>query len=336
MLPHFGRGERWALLAAASYTVVNITLRAAAPEIDPVLGAFLRQVPVAVIAWLVVLRSGAVEFRPGHPAFLGRDLVWVLLASGAVSLVLGNIAYQLALVTAGLGVSVSGIQAGSVLGGLVLSAVSLREPPTRQQTLGAAIILAGLAAIGVAQAGGLLDLWYLGLLFAVGAGSCYAASNALTRVVQKRRPLLFVTLAGSSVGGLVPLAAIIALREIAAPGVVFGSLAPATVAVVLAAGLANALALASLALAVRYTTVASTNVVSAAAIVFSFVGSVLIFGEVGTPPMVVGVLLVIAGLLVAQLRRQGRLGEGAAGVAREEGAGVAADEEGRSAGGATA
>ncbi len=308
MLPHIGRGERWALLAAASYTVVNITLRAAAPEVDPVLGAFLRQVPVAVIAWLVVLRSGAVEFRPGHPEFLGRDLVWVLLASGAVSLVLGNIAYQLALVTAGLGVTVSGIQAGSVLGGLVLSTVSLREPPTREQAIGAAVIVAGLAAIGVAQTSGLSELWSLGLLFAVAAGSCYAAANALTRVVQKRRPLLFVTLAGSSVGGLAPLAAIIGAREALEPGAVFGGLSLATVGVVLAAGLANALALASLALAVRYTTVASTNVVSAAAIVFSFVGSIVIFGEVGTPPMVVGVLLVIAGLLIAQLRRAGRLG----------------------------
>ncbi len=298
-----GRGERWALLAAASYTVVNITLRAAAPEIDPVLGAFLRQVPVAVIAWLVVLRSGAVEFRPGHPAFLGRDLVWVLLASGAVSLVVGNIAYQLALVTAGLGVSVSGIQAGSVLGGLVLSTISLREPPTRAQGLGAAIVLAGLAAIGVAQTSGLLPLWYVGLLLAVTAGSCYAAANALTRVVQKRRPLLFVTLAGASVGGLVPLGLLIGARELLEPGSVLGGLAPTTVGVVLAAGLANALALASLALAVRYTTVASTNVVSAAAIVFSFVGSVVIFREVGSPPMVAGVALVVIGLVVAQIRR---------------------------------
>lgn len=303
--PAFGRGERWALLAAASYTVVNITLRAAAPEIDPVLGAFLRQVPVAAIAWLVVLRSGAPEFRPGQPAFLGRYLIWVLLASGAVSLVVGNIAYQLALVTAGLGVTVSGIQAGSVLGGLVLSSVSLREPPTREQTIGALVIVAGLAAIGVAQTSGLAELWWLGLLFAVTAGTCYAAANALTRIVQKRRPLLFVTLAGSSVGGLVPLGAIIVGREIVAPGVVFGGLEPQTVGVVLAAGLANALALASLALAVRYTTVASTNVVSAAAIVFSFLGSVVIFGEVGTLPMVFGVGLVIAGLLVAQLRRPG-------------------------------
>lgn len=314
-LPELGRGERWALLAAASYTVVNITLRAAAPEIDPVLGAFLRQVPVAVIAWVVVLRSGAVEFRPGHPAFLGRDLVWALLASGAVSLVVGNIAYQLALTTAGLGVSVSGIQAGSVLGGLVLSTLSLREPPTREQSIGAAIILAGLAAIGLAQTSGLLELWYVGLVLAVVAGSCYAAANALTRVVQKRRPLLFVTLAGSSVGGLIPLAAIIVGREILEPGAVFGGLAPTTVAVVLFAGLANALALASLALAVRYTTVASTNVVSAAAIVFSFVGSVAIFGEVGSLPMILGVVLVVGGLVVAQVRRSPGVGSQISGAA---------------------
>jgi drug/metabolite transporter (DMT)-like permease len=73
---------------------------------------------------------------------------------------------------------------------------------------------------------------------------------------------------------------------------------------VLAAGVANALALASLALAVRAAPVATVNTISSGSIVLSFLASVFIFGESGSPPMVLGITLVTAGIVVAQLRRR--------------------------------
>jgi len=39
--------------------------------------------------------------------------------------------------------------------------------------------------------------------------------------------------------------------------------------------------------------------------VFSFVASVVLFQETGSPPMILGVLLVTAGIVIAQLRRGG-------------------------------
>lgn len=300
----FGPGERWALVSAIAYTVVNVMLRAAAPSIDPVLGSLLRQVPLAIVAWFMVARGGFAEYRPRDPAFLGWRLISYLLAAGAISFVVGNVLYFLALTNGGLGITVSGIQAGSVLGGLWIGLLFLRERPRSMQVAGAVLILAGLVFVAIASSrGDVADLWWLGLVFALMAGTSYAASNALNRVVQKARPVLFVALAGSSLGGMVPLALVALVRSIGQPGSM--AVDGPSVAAVLLAGCANAVALAGLALAVRTATVATVNTISSAAIVLSFVASVTIFGETGSLPMVAGVLFVTAGIVVAQLRRGG-------------------------------
>lgn len=299
----FGRGERWAIVSALAYTAVNVTLRAAAPTIDPVLGSLVRQIPLALIAAVIVLGSGAREIRPRSPEFLGWRLVIALLVGGAASFVIGNIMYFQALTTGGLGVTVGGVQAASVLGGLWIGFVALRERPVREQILGAALIVAGLIEIGVAQTATVADLWWIGLLFALGAGTTYAISNTISRYVQRLRPLLFATLLVSSLGGMVPLSLILAGR--AATGDSIAVAGPSVVAV-LGAGLANAVALASLALAVRAAPVATVNTISSASIVLSFAASVLIFSETGSPPMIVGVTLVTAGIIVAQSRRRVR------------------------------
>jgi drug/metabolite transporter (DMT)-like permease len=296
----FGPGERWAFVSALAYTAVNITLRLAAPKIDPALGSLLRLLPLTVIAAVVVLAAGAREVQPRRPEFLGWRLVGALLVGGASSLVLGNILYFLALTSGGLGVTVAGVQAGSVLGGLWMGLLALRERPWPAQLAGAALIVAGLVGVGIAQTASVAQQWWLGLLLALGAGTTYALANTLSRYVQRQRPLLFATLAVSNLGGLVPLTLIVAGR------VAVGDPVPAnpeSAGAVLVAGLANAVALASLALAVRSAPVAAVNTISSASIVFSFLASVALFHETGSLPMVAGIMLVTAGIVVAQLRR---------------------------------
>ena len=310
----FGVGERWAFVSAIAYTVVNVTLRSAAPTIDPALGSLVRLLPLALIAWFIVLRSGAHEFRPADPEFLGWRLVGVLLAAGAVSFVLGNILYFLALTEGGLGITTAGAQAGSVLGGLWIGLLALGERPRRFPLLGAATVIAGLAAIGVAQTGGVHELWWLGLLFALGAGTTYALANVATGFVQRQRPILFVTLAGSNIGGLLPLLVIVGARWAVDPASI--ALDAASVGAVVLSGFANAVALAGLAMAVRSTTVAATSTITSATIVFSFIASVVLFQETGSPAMILGVLLVTAGIVVAQVRRGASAGEPSAAVER--------------------
>ena len=276
-------------------------LRAAAPTIDSALGSLIRLLPVLVVAWVIVARDGAREFRPGRPEYLGARLISLLVLGGTASFVLGNILYFGALREGGLGITVGGVQAGSVLGGLWMGTLFQREPPRREQLAGAGLIVLGLVAIGWAQTGSVKDLWWLGLLFALAAGTTYAAANAISRSVQRRRPLVFITLAGSSLGGFVPLAVIVGVRWLASPGAI--TVDASSAGSVFLAGFANALALGSLAMAVRHAPVASVNTISSGSIVLSFVASVLIFGESGSPAMIVGMVLVTAGILVAQVRR---------------------------------
>jgi drug/metabolite transporter (DMT)-like permease len=307
----FGRGERWALVSAIAYTAVNVTLRAAAPAIDPVLGSLLRQVPMAVIAFAAVFAMGARELRPSSPEFLGWRFVWLLGASGVASYVVGNILYFEALNSGGLGVTVGGVQSGSVLGGLWIGLLALRERPVREQLFGAALIVAGLIQIGAAQTASVAELWWLGLVFALLAGTTYALGNTVSRFVQRQRPLLFAMLLVSGLGGIVPLTGILGVRAaVGDPIAADGS----SILAVLAAGLANAVALASLALAVRSAPVATVNTISSGSIVLSFLASVLVFNETGSPPMIVGITLVTGGIIVAQVRRRVRPGEAATGA----------------------
>jgi len=296
---HFGPGERWAFVSALAYTAVNVMLRIAAPTIDPTLGSLLRLVPLTSIALVVMLARGSDEVRPNAPAFLGWGLVARLVLGGVTALVIGNTMYFLALTNAGLGVTVAGVQSGSVLGGLWIGLLLLRERPLRAQVIGAAFIVAGLIGVGIAQTGNLSALWWLGLLFALGAGTTYAISNTLSRYVQQRRPVLFATLLIGNLGAIVPLVAILGARAMAGQHIVADQGAATAV---LAAGFANALAVASLALAVRTAPVATVNSISSASIVFSFVASILLFQETGSLPMILGIGLVTAGIVVAQIR----------------------------------
>jgi DME family drug/metabolite transporter len=235
-------------------------------------------------------------------------MIALLVVGGAASFGLGNILYFGALREGGLGITVGGVQSGSIVGGLWIGALFMREPPRRAQLAGAAVILAGLGAIGWAQSGGSVgELWWLGLLFALGAGTTYAVANAVSRTAQRRKPLVFATLAASGVGGAVPLALVVILRELSSPGAVQTDAGSA--AAVFLAGFANALALGGLAMALRIAPVATVNTISSGNVVLSFVASVVIFGESGSAPMIAGMVLVTAGILVAQLRR-GRGGAG--------------------------
>ena len=197
-------------------------------------------------------------------------------------------------------------QGGVVFAGLLLGLAFLHERPMREQWLGAAVIGIGLVFIAIAQLGTPSDTWWIGLIAAALAGACYAATNVLTRLVQRARPALFVVLAGTSIGGMVPLLAIVLVQAIANGGAAFATLTWETVGVVLLAGVFNAVALIGLTQAMAHSTVATTNTLSSSQLVFSFIASVLLFSEVGSPAMILGILLVMGGIIVAQVDRSGR------------------------------
>ncbi|MDH4334823.1 MAG: DMT family transporter [Chloroflexota bacterium] len=295
-----GRGETWALITALAYTATNLLLRAAAVHIDPWLGSMLRQVPVFAFAWGAVVIGRRAEVWPWSSRFLGWQFAIALIVGGTISFVIGNLFYFNALATGGLGVTASGAQAGIILTALVAGLVALGERPSRQMIAGAAVLVGGLALIGLAR-GASVDGWLTGLAFALGAGASYAISNVLTRLVQRTRPTTFVALAGTSLGGLVPLLLIQVIRGGGNP--IDGADA-AQVLIVLAAGCFNAVALLGIVQSMRSTTVAIASSIQSSTVVFSYVAAVILFAESRVPLMVAGVVTVAVGIVISQLGRR--------------------------------
>ena len=92
-----GTGERWAIVAAIAYTLVNITLRVAAVDVDPFVGSAIRQLPVALLGVGAFVLTGRRELLPRHPSFIGWRFVGALLIGGFLSFFLGNVLYFLCL-----------------------------------------------------------------------------------------------------------------------------------------------------------------------------------------------------------------------------------------------
>lgn len=295
-----GRGETWALITALAYTATNLLLRAAAVEIDPWLGSMLRQVPVFALAWGAVIIGRRAEVWPWSTRFLGWQFAIALVVGGTVSFVIGNLFYFNALASGGLGVTASGAQAGIILTALVAGLIALGERPSRQVVTGATVLVGGLALIGLAR-GASVDGWLAGLAFALGAGASYAISNVLTRLVQRTRPTTFVALAGTSLGGLVPLMLIQVIRGGGNP---IDGADPEQVLIVLAAGCFNAVALLGIVQSMRYTTVAIASSIQSSTVVFSYVAAVILFAESSVPLMVAGVSTVAVGIVISQLGRR--------------------------------
>jgi O-acetylserine/cysteine efflux transporter len=301
---HFGIGERWAWLSALAYGVANILLRVSAAHMDPWLGALLRLLPTAALAWFVLARTGFPELRRGDARYMAPRLVAYLFIGGLISYVIGNVLLFRAFADGGLAIGVNALQGGSVWAGVIFGAVLLHDRPRREQLIGAAVIAGGLAVIAVSQLSNPGQLWFQGLLFAIGAGSCYSLTNVFTRTVQRQRPTVYAALAFSAAGGLIPLGLIALGRMVVDPAGMLTGLRAYDVAVILIMGVVNILAMTGVTQALRHTTVGTVSSIGSASIAVSFLASIFLFTESVSLLMAAGVIVVIAGILVGQAGRR--------------------------------
>lgn len=297
-------GASLALLAAASYATVNALLRSVAADVDPFAGSLIRQLPLLVIATtaLIILRPRALQ--PRAVEFIGGRLVAVLMAAGVISFLVGNVFLFIGLDWVGLAVATAASQGGIVLGGALVSAVVLREPPHRWQLIGIAVVAVGLALVaspGFAslQVGGLA---VVGFALSLAAGVCYTISNAASRTVQ-RRPRTFMTaLALTNFGGVLALAITVVVRSGGRLDLVYAALTPAQILILILAGTVNAVAIGSITLAVRFTTVTAVSALGSLVIVFGIVIAWLVFQEEIAVAVIVGAAIIILGVIIAQLQ----------------------------------
>lgn len=297
-------GTLLALLAAASYATVNALLRSVAADVDPFAGSLIRQIPLLLIATtaLVILRPPAL--RPRSMEFIGARMVNVLMVAGVISFLVGNVFLFSGLNWVGLAVATAASQGGIVLGGALVSALVLGEPPNRWQLVGISVVAVGLAlvaspAFGSVQGGGFA---ILGFLLSLGAGVCYTISNAASRTVQRRPRTFIAALAMTNLGGVVALTIAIAVRSGGRFDLVYSALSGSQILILILAGTVNAVALASITLAVRFTTVTAVSALSSLVIVFGIVIAWLIFHEQIAAAVFIGAAIIIVGVVIAQKR----------------------------------
>lgn len=297
-------GALLAVLAAASYATVNALLRSVAADVDPFAGSLIRQLPLLVIATaaLIILRPPAL--RPRSLEYIGSRMVIVLMVAGVISFLVGNVFLFTGLNWVGLAVATAASQGGVVVGGTLVSALVLREPPTRWQIVGVSVVAIGLIVVaspgfGSVQGGGFA---VFGFVLSLAAGICYTISNAASRTVQRRPRTYISALAMTNFGGVIALTIAVAIRSGGRFDLVYSALSGPQILVLLLAGTVNAVALASVTLAVRYTTVTAVSALSSLVIVFGIILAWFVFGEQLAVAVIVGAAIIILGVVIAQLR----------------------------------
>lgn len=299
-----GIGASLAVLAAASYAVVNALLRSVAADVDPFAGSLIRQIPLLLITTtaLIILRPAAV--RPKSIEFIGTRMVLVLLVAGSISFLVGNVLLFSGLNFVGLAVATAASQGGMVAGGALVSAIALKEPPSKWQVIGIAIVLIGLIFVASPSFGSVKvnALAAIGFLLSLAAGVCYTISNAASRTVQ-RKPRTFMTaLALTNIGGVIALIVAVGVLNGWRFDLVYQQLTGSQILIILLAGTVNAVAIASITLAVRFTTVTVVSAIGSLVIVFGILIAWIVFHEEIAVAVSVGAAIIIAGVLVTQLK----------------------------------
>jgi len=293
-----GPGERWAGLATLCYALTNTFLRATidpAHPPDPVVAAIVRLLPVTALAWtLTFVTRGKATLRPGSARFAGWRVLAAILLSGAASYFIGNSAYQSALNQGGVNVTIPVAQSASLWSGILLGGAFLGEHFDLRVAWGGLAVMIGLVLITTGRAFDPRPDWYLAIPFGAVAGASYATANLFMRSAYRRGVAQSSGLALNTLSGLTLLLA----TAIARDGIAFiARLTPSALATLFVASIFNAGALFSLSRALTLTTAGRVNTGSLA---ISTLLAALLFNELMTPPIALGIALIVGGVLLVQ------------------------------------
>jgi drug/metabolite transporter (DMT)-like permease len=295
-------GLFWGILSPLGYTATYLCLRAAAVQVDPLVAAFFRSVPLAVAAWTILLRQRQVG-SAGVTAWPGWRAIWPLVAVGLIFNVSGNTTFQAALALAGLTISapVSGgaVLWGSALGGWWL----LRERITLVPALGLLLLMAALPLLTTGGGGGTGPVW-LGMVAAAVAGLSFGGGNVIMRHTVVRRGfsqgLMLVPI--TTTGLLSLLTLILARHGLTA----FDNLDTTTLGWLLLAGCFHVVGLVSVSRALELLPAARVGALGVLQTGLSSIGGIILFAEGFNAAVGLGLLLSLVGATLSQRRRRVR------------------------------
>ena len=185
--PSSHRGEPWALGSVLGYSSANLFDRMAVIHADPILGPLLRGLPSLVLGILLVARSRTFsQLRPGTPTFVGRRAILPFLWAGFLSTV-GLFAYYFAIRAGGVTITVPVLET-YVIWGTAIAWIFLGERVRALSMLGVGLIAVGLITLSVGQLGGrpTSPTWYWAIPLALFTALTYGVAGVLWRDGQLR------------------------------------------------------------------------------------------------------------------------------------------------------
>ncbi|MBX3413142.1 MAG: DMT family transporter [Pirellulales bacterium] len=290
------------LLSAIFYTATNVFLRQVAETRDPAWVGCVKSLPVVLVATIVLARR---RLRGEHVLPTWRVL-GLLVGTGLIVQIVGNVLNQWALGQVGMTVTVPLTLGAIIVSGVVMGRVFLGEPISPRAVVSLAVLVLSIlvlsvgterAEVGTTSLGATptQSSVALGVLAACISGLAYATSHVTIRRVSGGNTPMAAALGVIAFTGTVTLGAItlgvVGWEEIRAT-------TRADLFSMVMAGMCNAAAFFSLGKSLQVLSMAYVNAFNASQTAMSAMAGVLVFGEAFTPTLAVGVLLTIAGLLV--------------------------------------
>jgi drug/metabolite transporter, DME family len=291
------------LFSSVIYTCANICLRAVA-HCDPFWVSCVKAVPTTLAAGVILAIHVARgrRWRPG-----GRTLL-LLVSTGLLAQLGGNVAFQYSLGVVGLALGVPLTLGTLIIGGAVMGRVWLGEPVTPRSAMAMGVLIASIlvlslgaeqarGAIGVAEAGKPWEVWplILGVTAACLSGLAYAVLGAvIRRMVQGETPVA-VTLFVISAVGVVSLG-LASLGRLGWDGMLATD--PGELSRMWWAGVFNAVAFFSLTKALELAPVVHVNAVNTSQTALAGIAGIFFFNEPLTPTLAIGVVLTAIGLML--------------------------------------
>ena len=296
--------------SAVGYTAANICLRTLT-HCDPAWVSCVKAFPTfALVGPWLVLRAW--RSQPLAPSL--KDLGLLILA-GLIGQLGGNVLFQWSLGVVGIALCVPLTLGAMIVVGAVLGQRYLGESISRRMMLAIAILIAAIFILGCGAAaanrsisetsvdpltlGGLLYL-VAGVSAACASGAAYGLLGlAIRHAANGGMPVSTILVSVTSIGCL----ALGALSHWRIGVESMWNTPPQDLAIMLLAGVCNAVAFWSLAKALQLVSLVYTNALNASQTAMAALAGIVFFREAPTLAMAVGIVLTIGGLLLMKHER---------------------------------
>ena len=301
------------VLSACFYTGANIGLRWVATTCDPTTVAFVKAIPIALAASVMVVANVA----RGIPAWPSVPWLVRLVLSAIFMQLAGNLAFQWALGQIGLTLTVPLCIGTLLIGSAVLGRIWLVEPITQRSLLAILLLIASIVVLSLvahesAASVRQLEVDQVSFVLLAGgigaaclSGVAYALGNVVIRKALAEPMPVATALSIMSLTGVVLLGGL-SLRHGTATVTAIGM---ENLGAMVLAGVFNAVAFYSLARALQLLSVIQVNLICASQVAMSAACGVLFFEEPAGILQLGGIGLTIAGL-VTMSRQAKTVGDG--------------------------